>query len=647
MTCNKVVAGAIAGMLAMWAGSAAAQECEATCFQKRWVYWGGNLMVTQRDAAGLTPFENFNALLPKIKAAGFNGVALNLGGDGSYAMLVDPATSDARKKAISDRVKLAIGNANAAGLEVIPIGGHPELVSQLRPDLMEAFPTTTLYKAQSSVASAVNAGKNLFAELAGFETDASGWSFDAFNATYQAGGAIDATVGHDSARSVRLQSWQTLPEGKTWAASRLLRKLTLKPHTAYQMSFWLKPGAMTKPEKLQFFIQTADGRPDAPLYRHASQGLGWGSTPDGAWNAEGNTTKFVAQAKAAAAGNPTWQQYNVQFNSGNFTEAHAYFGLYNVIEGANTVWIDDIKLEEIGITHPVERGQGDYVVTRTTDGKVLTSADYSVNGATLTIHNKDMANADLQVAWRQSPSRMFKGVAGAACDGGDFYRVQENYYANAIAPLFNNQPAKVVTGSPKKYFMYYDEIPVLNWEQNDSRCSRNSAGDYLGHMVRTVQNPLENAGVETLTWNDMFDPNMNAIARYHQVNGSLLKTGGTTNFKTGNADIDLHPDTVIVNWTGGEELTEAAQTKRRDSLLYFRQYPQVIALYYEKKDTTTAWLNALTAAYEAEKTLPTPTSLKIDGIMYTTWFNNYGDLSAVAELIRKSPYAKYWPKAQQ
>ncbi|AXA90971.1 hypothetical protein DPH57_07220 [Massilia sp. YMA4] len=146
-------------MLALWAAGAAAQECEATCFQKRWVYWGGNLMVTERDSAGRTPFENFNALLPTIKAAGFNGVALNLGGDGSYVQLVNPETSADRKKAISDRIKLAIGNANAAGLEVIPIGGHPELVSQLRPDLMEAFPTTTLYKAQSGVASCRQRGQ--------------------------------------------------------------------------------------------------------------------------------------------------------------------------------------------------------------------------------------------------------------------------------------------------------------------------------------------------------------------------------------------------------------------------------------------------------------------------------------------------------
>ncbi|WEF34693.1 hypothetical protein [Pseudoduganella chitinolytica] len=634
-------------MLALWAGSVAAQECEATCFKKRWVYWGGNLMVTERDAAGLTPFESFNALLPKIKAAGFNGVALNLGGDGGYVQLVNPATSVERKKAISDRIKLAIGNANAAGLEVVPIGGHPELVSLLRPELQEAFPTTTPYKAVAGVASVVNAGRNVFPEAAGFELNASGWAVDAFNATYQAGVEIDPTVGHDSARSMRMQSWQALPAGKDWAASRLYRKLTLKPHTAYQVSFWLKPGAMTAPEKLQFFIQTSDSQPVAPLYRHASQALGWGSTTTGDWNKEGNSTLFAAQAKEAAAGRPTWQQYNVQFNSGNFTEAYAYFGMYGAIEGANTVWIDDVKLEEIGITHPVERVPGDYVVTRTSDGKVLTSGDYAVAGDKLTIHNKDMANADLKVAWRQSPKHMFKGVAAVACDAGDFYNVQENYYVNAIAPLFNNQSASAVTGSPKKYFMYYDEIPVLNWEQNDSRCSRKSAGDYLGHMVRSVQNPLENAGVETLTWNDMFDPNMNAIARYHQVNGSLLKTGAATSFKTGNDSIDLHPDTVIVNWTGGEQLTDAAQTKRRDSLLYFRHYPQVIALYYEKKDTTTAWLNALTAAYEKEKELDPPASLKIDGIMYTTWFNNYGDLDAVAEQIRKSPYAKYWPRRTQ
>jgi len=41
--------------------------------------------------------------------------------------------------------------------------------------------------------------------------------------------------------------------------------------------------------------------------------------------------------------------------------------------------------------------------------------------------------------------------------------------------------------------------------------------------------------------------------------------------------------TVIVNWTGGSGDDAAALEKRRRSLVWFREYPQVIPLYHEKR----------------------------------------------------------------
>lgn len=140
-----------------------------------------------------------------------------------------------------------------------------------------------------------------------------------------------------------------------------------------------------------------------------------------------------------------------------------------------------------------------------------------------------------------------------------------------------------------------------------------------------------NPGVELYVWNDMFDPDMNAIDRYFMVNGSL----------DGAAE-GIHPDTVIVNWT--QKNTYASVQPliplQQTSLQFFhnRNLKQVIALYYDDLPLTDEWLDNLDAA-EADGVTG------VDGFMYTTWVNDgqYEDLAAVANKIKARAKAR-WPQ---
>lgn len=603
MTINKIVMAAVGTLFATSGGAAIVgtePKCTEQCYAKRWVYFGGNMAKDDILAS-------FEALAPQLKTAGFNGIALNTAGSGAFHMLIDPTrTGDADK--LRTNLAKAIATANKNGIEVIPVGGHPTVPAYFRPDMVEAFPTTTPYKVKDGRAKAVSTNlldDSSFENVAG---TSGSWKFDSSV-------TVDTTQFNSGSKSM-------LVTGNSPSLSRLYRKVDLKKNSAYRLSFWLKPGPFADASKLRLQIQNYDSNNTAiPLYAWNTP-LGHGSTA-GAYNTLDNNALFKEQIEKAPN---AWKHYNVEFNSGNQAATWFYLSVNGLTPATGKVWIDDVELTEIGLSHPLERNDGaDYVVT-SADGKLKYSrpAQYDIAGEELVIKDAAMTS-DLLVNWRQSPSKMIYGAPAIDCAGNDdyFYDIQRNVY-DQIDPIFAGQSGD--TRLTRKFFLYYDEIPMLNWEKNRPGCNvAGSAGTYLGRMVRGVQDSLP-ATVETLTWNDMFDPYMNAREHYFQVNGSLIK-------KTAK-DYNLKDGTVIVNWVGDK--STAATQKRIDSLTYFKDYPQVVALYYEDPNTVDDWI----AAIDATKDIA-----KIDGIMYTTWIYKYSDLNEVARRLRASPVTRsHWPQ---
>ncbi|SFM05697.1 hypothetical protein [Rugamonas rubra] len=220
----------------------------------------------------------------------------------------------------------------------------------------------------------------------------------------------------------------------------------------------------------------------------------------------------------------------------------------------------------------------------------------------------------LRVSAYQSARNMTAmwATPASACNK-EFFKIQRDYYANFNA-LFN---------TPSKYFLYYDEIRVLNW---DPACADVTAGKFLADMTKTVQADLlaRHPALERYIWNDMYDPTMNAVEKYWLARGSMA----------GAVD-GLQPKTVVVNWT------DSTDAKRIESLKYFgdRAMRQMIAGYYDKTDLSDIdrWRDVLNTAES--------NGLRgVQGFMYTTWHANegYGQLEAVAEHIKSK--SKRWPQ---
>ncbi|TWI65212.1 hypothetical protein IP91_02619 [Pseudoduganella lurida] len=563
-------------------------------------------------------YQKYQAMLPHAKAAGFNAVALSASGTSAYIGLLDHRWSDRYRATLKQRLVDAVRKANEAGLEVVPVAGNPESPQYLQASLTEAFPTTTPYVVKGGRAAPANGAVNLLGNGDFEAAQLTPWGVDMLDALAAGGGQLDDDVAHNGKRSLRLEA---KVRGGGPALSRLIQQVKLRPNTAYRLSFWLKSGSYANPGALRLLIMGSGANKEA-LYAHADHNLGWGVT-DGTWNAYSNTATFRA--------NQPWTLYNVQFNSGTKEAAGIYLGTWGRAPGPGTVWVDDMELREIGISMPIERDDGRDYVVQAKDGSTTyrRGTDYEIDGEQLSIRGNSIPEgAELNVSWRQSAEHIFASSAPAiACENGDYFTWQKKLY-DAIDPVFGHQPSAVITGSKRKYFMYYDEIRVMNWETWKPGCSMPSAAEYLRRMVTGVQARLPK-DLETAVWNDMFDPSMNGVPQYYQVRGSLHRSQKDM--------YDRNPGTVIINWTGGSETDAGAATKRRASLKFFRNQPQVVALYYDAIDSTDAWLKTVVDAQAADP------ALKIDGLMYTTWNNKYMDLDEVARRIRASPLGRRWP----
>jgi hypothetical protein len=160
---------------------------------------------------------------------------------------------------------------------------------------------------------------------------------------------------------------------------------------------------------------------------------------------------------------------------------------------------------------------------------------------------------------------------------------------------------------PRAFFMSFDEIRVLNWD--DSCRSKNlDAGALVAGAARDALRILRDLDprAEIYVWNDMFDPVHNAHDHYCLVRGSLAGSWE-----------GLDKDVIIANWYFD---------RRDESLPFFagRGHRTLIAGYYDKlPERANEWLDS------AMKTKG------VTGIMYTSWYDRFDDLERWSALVEK------------
>jgi hypothetical protein len=160
---------------------------------------------------------------------------------------------------------------------------------------------------------------------------------------------------------------------------------------------------------------------------------------------------------------------------------------------------------------------------------------------------------------------------------------------------------------PKTYIMVHDEIRLAGW----CECCNppdSTTGQVLARCVRRCRDIIRRVDqqAEVVSWSDMFDPFHNAVDNYWLTRGTMKGSWA-----------GLDRDVLIGNWNHG---------RTKESLEFFagRGHKQFLTTYYDRPN----WQKLVRDGLQASKGVP-----NVDGIMYTTWNNNYRHLEEFITLV--------------
>ncbi|HEU4751539.1 MAG TPA: hypothetical protein VFU47_00440, partial [Armatimonadota bacterium] len=363
---------------------------------------------------------------------------------------------------------------------------------------------------------------------------------------------------------------------------RIAQPLSLKPFRCYRLSFWAKTRGFETPG--DFTVRLL-----LPGNKRSLTHLNLGLQAD-----------------------QDWKQHQVVFNSLDRPDVRLYLGVWGGRGGA--LWLDDLRLEEVGLVNLVRR-EGCPLEVRGADGTL-----YEEGKDFQPVQDPKLGT----VPWRGDYSLYHEApkielTPGSRIREGEtlrvsFYHAAFVYDMQAtcclthpkVYSLLRDQMERVEKlFHPTTVFMQHDEIRVANW-CGLCRAQHKTPGQLLAENVRRCRQIVREVSprARVYVWSDMFDPNHNARDDYFLVNGSWAGSWE-----------GLQPETGIVNWY---------YDARSKNLPFFadRGHEQILAGYYDNGvDYTVRWLNDARGIKG------------VTGVMYTTWANRYADLEKFAQAV--------------
>lgn len=357
--------------------------------------------------------------------------------------------------------------------------------------------------------------------------------------------------------------------------ARLIQRVEVRPRGCYRLSGWVKTREFGPTGSFRL-LAIGDGEGGRPLSFHEG---GLESTQD-------------------------WKPIEVVFNSLDRTAVNIYAGVWGPGEGS--LWLDDLKLEEVPLTNLLRR-PGCPLVVASEDGsrvyeegrdfeplidpslgQVPWAGEFEFGHEApilkLKAGSRIREGARLKISWYHPV--ITHGFQVACClSEPKVYEILEDQ-AKRIVELFH----------PKTLFMSHDELRVANWCR---ACAdrKLTPGQLLADNARRCVDIVRKIDpkLRVAIWSDMFDPHHNAVDGYYLVNGTLAGSWE-----------GLPKEVVIANWNSG---------KAAESLKFFadRGNPQVIAGYYDVGNMSN---------FDAWKTSAQGVP-GVVGFMYTTWSQDY------------------------
>ncbi len=536
----------------------------------RWVWMQMNLL----PEANLPKVES---VMRRAAKAGYTGIVLS---DSKFSIL---GRMDERYFKHVEQIKTL---AKELKLELIPTVfdiGYSSGIFAHDPNLVEGLPVKDapfVVKhgkadiAQDEAPALKNGG---FEEARG--DMATGWGFQDGPGKVS---FIDRAERHSGSASLRFEAAAPNPDSPNW---RINQKLAVKPWRYYRLSFWIKTRDLDN-----------NGSMNCALLPPAEPG------------------RSLSHLSLNVERTQDWKLHQVTFNSLGNSEVLAYFGLWGAKMGA--FWLDDVKIEELGLVNVVRR-EGCPLVVKGEDGMAYQEGRdfqpvndermgvmpwagefelfHAAPPITLTAGSRIKEGQKLRVSFYH-PVFIY-GMQTACClSDPKVYDILRDQMQR-VEKLFH----------PTAILMSHDEIRVANWCQS-CQATHKTPGLLLADNVRKCIQIVKQTSPQAriYTWNDMFDPFHNATdsKTYYLVNGPW----------TGSWE-GLRPDVGIVNWYF---------EPRKKNLPFFanRGHQQILAGYYDGGvGYTRTWL-------EDGKDVK-----GINGVMYTTWQSNFSELEHFAEVV--------------
>ena len=380
----------------------------------------------------------------------------------------------------------------------------------------------------------------------------------------------DQAVKHGGKMSLRMEN-----VGKNqYRHCRIMQPISLQPHRQYRISFWLKSENLSPAD------------PEVKILRTDGQGA-------------------ISFQAFHVERTQDWKHYDLVFNSLDNAKANLYLGSWYGKEGK--MWWDDVSVEEIGLVNVLRR-PGCPVMVRGENGIAYEEGrDY-----------EKIADPRLHpwIAYHDQPA--IRLAANSRIRDGERLRV--SYYHPIIVyqdritsclsepKIFTDWEAEVKRINdlvhPAAFLMSHDELRVVN-QCALCQSKQMTPGELLAWNVRKaaqiIREVRPDAGI--WVWNDMFDPQHNAVDRFYAVNGSLQESWK-----------GLDKDVGIVNWHGG---------LKGKNCQFFADLglKQILSGYYDGDEDG----SGIAGWRDNAKAVP-----GIVGAMYTTWEDKYGAMEAWA-----------------
>lgn len=359
--------------------------------------------------------------------------------------------------------------------------------------------------------------------------------------------------------------------------ARVVQRVRVSPYRQYHFSVWVRTHGFEAPETLRLTVR-GGGR----SLSHVT----WATRPT-----------------------QDWRQEHAVFNSLEASEITLYLGVWSAKRGS--VWLDDVRLEEVGLLNVLRR-PGCPLGVLGEDGTV-----YREGRDFQPVRDEEMLAAAREgrpcvyhkpTTLRLTPgSRLREGQRLRV----SFYHPVTIHEEQVVCCLSEPRVFELLkeqarwvrdTLRPRGFLMAHDEIRVANWCETCRR-RRMTPGQLLADNARRCVEILREVSprAPVYVWSDMFDPHHNARGGYYLANGSFEGSWE-----------GLPRDVGLCNWN---------YARRRESLAWFaeRGHPQVIAGYYDSTPgQIREWLSE--AGY----------ARGVIGAMYTTWLRRYDDLEAFA-----------------